>query len=512
NAVFYNELWEALRKNGFWQGELWNKRKSGEDFPVWESINAVKDGDGRVTHFVAVIADISTLKKSQDRIDFLAYHDPLTGLPNRLLFNEQVNHALIRCHRDKSKLTVMFMDLDRFKNINDTLGHPVGDEVLRLAASRMSDVLREQDVLARIGGDEFILLLEDIHSAADASVVAKKVQTCFAKPFVVMGKQLYLSSSIGISLYPEDGTDVSTLVKNADTAMYQAKARGRNDYRFYTEDLAIDPSEHLFLEVGLRQALGRGELDVYYQPLIALDTGQIVGAEALLRWRHPEKGLMTPEHFIPLAEETGLIVPIGHWVLMEACSQAVRWHKEGYPLRRISVNLSTIQVQRGDIVTSVARVLRDTGLAAEYLELEITENFILEDIDQSVRVLEGLRDLGVMLAIDDFGTGYSSLAYLKRLPVNKLKIDKSFVSDMDVNPNDEDIVKAVIALGKSLQLKLVAEGVEREQQLQFLMAQGCDEGQGFLYSCPVPAEQFPDLYRRFSGAELNLYPLDAHIP
>lgn len=506
---FYEKMWASLKKDGLWQGELWNCRKSGEEFPVWETINAVKDGDGNVSHYVAIVSDISSVKRSQEEIDYLAYHDSLTGLPNRLLFNEQVKHALLRSKREGERLAVMFMDLDRFKNINDTLGHPVGDEVLRQASTRLKQTLREQDVIARIGGDEFILLLENIHEHAAAGSIAQKLLDCFSRPFHVADQDLYLSSSIGISIYPEDGEDVSSLVKNADTAMYQAKARGRNGYRYYTEDLAIDPVEHLYLETGLRQALGRGELDVYYQPQIALDTGRIIGAEALVRWRHPEKGLMTPEHFIPLAEETGLIIPIGNWVLTEACSQVKRWHEQGLNLRRVAVNLSTIQVQRGDIVSNVAQVLKKTKLDPSILELEITENFILEDIEHSVSVLEGLRDLGVNLAIDDFGTGYSNLSYLKRLPVNKLKIDKSFVSDMEVNANDEDIVKAVIALGKSLQMKLVAEGVEKEQHIHFLMAEGCHEGQGYLYSRPVPAEEFPKLYRHYTEPEIpDLYPLD----
>ncbi len=504
---FYSDLWRALHVSGQWQGEIWNKRKNGEEYPVWESINEVRDADGRVSHYVAVMADITKLKSSQEEVNYLAYHDTLTDLPNRLLFNEQLKHALSIAKRDEAQLAVMFMDLDRFKNINDSLGHPVGDEVLRQTAKRLRAVLREQDVIARIGGDEFMLLLEGIGSSSDAALIAQKLLHSLLPPFHVNDQVLYLAASIGISMYPRDGDDEAVLVKNADTAMYEAKAAGRDDFRFYSNTSGLSLNESFYLEAGLRNALSNAELEVHYQPQIALDTGKVVGAEALVRWRHPQKGLLSPEKFIGLAEETGLIVPIGAWVLRQACRQIKTWHDAGYPLRSMAVNLSSIQVSRGDIVGTVRRALEDTGLDGKYLELEITENVVLNDAEQVISVLNSLRSLGVRLTIDDFGTGYSSLAYLKRLPVGKLKIDRSFVMDVSHDSHDEGIVKAVIALGKSLGMKLVAEGVEREEHQRFLMSEGCDVGQGFLYSPAVVASDFPPLFARFAGEELNLYPL-----
>ncbi len=504
---FYADMWQNLKVTGQWRGEIWNTRKDGEEFPVWESINEVRDSDGNVSHYVAVMADITKLKQSQQEVDYLAYHDALTDLPNRLLFNEQLKHALSLARRENTKLAVMFMDLDRFKNINDSLGHPVGDEVLRDTAKRLRSVLRDQDVIARVGGDEFMLLLEGVHSSADAAVIAQKLLDSLAPPFQVEGQLLYLSSSIGISMFPRDGDDSAELIKNADTAMYEAKREGRDGFRFFTGLSAISLNECLYLETGLRNALQNNELEVYYQPQIALDTGKVVGAEALVRWKHPHKGLLSPERFISLAEETGLIVPIGEWVLRQACLQTRQWHDMGYPLRRIAVNLSSVQLARGDIVSTVRRVLAETGLEGQYLDLEITENVILHDAEKAITILNGLKSLGVMLTIDDFGTGYSSLSYLKRLPVDKLKIDKSFVMDVSSNGNDEGIVKAVIALGKSLEMSLVAEGVETEEHQRFLMSEGCDVGQGYLYSKAVPADHFPPLFTRFGGEELNLYPL-----
>ncbi|MGV6858683.1 MAG: EAL domain-containing protein [bacterium] len=504
---FYSEMWRRLKVTGVWSGEIWNTRRDGVDFPAWESINEVRDSDGKVSHYVAVMSDITKLKQKQKEVDHLAYHDALTDLPNRLLFNEQLKHALSLAKREKSKLAVMFMDLDRFKNINDSLGHPIGDEVLRDTAKRLRAVLRDQDVIARVGGDEFMLLLEGVNSSSDAALIAQKLLDSLTAPFQVDGQFLYLSSSIGISIFPRDGDDAAELVKNADSAMYEAKREGRDGYRFFNGGAAITLNECLYLETGLRNALQRNELEVYYQPQISLVDGKVLGAEALLRWRHPQKGLLSPEKFISVAEETGLIVPIGEWVLRKACEQARHWHDMGYSLKRIAVNLSAIQLARGDIVATVKKVLEETGLEGKYLDLEITENVILHDAEKAIGVLKGLKALGVTLSIDDFGTGYSSLSYLKKLPVDKLKIDKSFVTDVASDSNDEGIVKAVIALGKSLGMSLVAEGVETEGHEAFLRSEGCDVGQGYFYSKAVAAEHFPPLFSHFEGKELNLYPL-----
>ena len=442
NETFYHDMWASIIEAGQWQGEIWNRRKNGELYPELRNISAVRDEEGTITHYVSVFTDITAMKRSEERLVYLAHHDALTGLPNRLLFNVQLEHALKRAQREKQQVAVLFLDLDRFKNINDSLGHPIGDMVLQVIVDRMKIQLREEDMLARLGGDEFIIVLENI-GTRNTATVAQKLMQAFCEPIIVNSHSLHLTASIGISLFPDDGKDVTTLVKNADAAMYRAKERGRNNYQFYTTELTNSAMERMVLENELRQAIERDEFVLCYQPQYSLTTGKLVGAEALIRWQHAEMGLVSPDKFISIAEDTGLILPIGEWVLQTACSQARKWQNSGLPIERIAVNVAGIQIQRGDIVETVRRILNETGLDSRCLELEITETFIMQQTEQDLSVLNGLKDLGVTLAIDDFGTGYSSLGYLKQLPIDKLKVDRTFVRDIPKDSDNEAISRAI---------------------------------------------------------------------
>jgi diguanylate cyclase (GGDEF)-like protein/PAS domain S-box-containing protein len=492
---FYTAMSASITETGRWRGEVWKRRKNGETFPVWLNISTVIDERGRLTHYVRVFSDITPIKESQTQLERLAHHDALTGLPNRLLFNARLGHALERARREGGLVAVLFFDLDHFKNINDSLGHPAGDRLLQAVTTRLLDSVREEDTVARLGGDEFTLLLEELRESMDAATVAEKAINALARPFDLDGHEAYVTASVGISLFPNDGQDVTTLLKNADSALYQAKEHGRNKYHFYTKDLTAAAFKRLALESSLRRAVERGEFTLYYQPQVDLNDGQIVGAEALVRWRHPERGLVLPGEFIPMAESTGLIVKLGEWVLRTACAQAKAWQEEGLPPMRIAVNVSSVQVTRSAIVVIVENALEETGLDPRYIELEITEGLIMQQTQQTITTLGNLRAMGVMLAVDDFGTGYSSLSYLKRLPLHRLKIDKSFVCEIPDDLDDSAITRAIIALGENLHLIVVAEGVENETQLEFLRSNGCDEAQGHLFSAPVPAAEFAALVR-----------------
>ncbi|MET0085085.1 MAG: EAL domain-containing protein [Sedimenticola sp.] len=498
---FYQTMWASLNQAGYWRGEIWNRHKNGEVYPCWQTITAVKGKSGNILHYVSLMSDISAIKESQAQLEHLAHHDPLTNLPNRLLFNARLTHALERARRNGSGVGVMFLDLDNFKPINDGLGHPVGDKVLQAVAERLSTQVRENDTVARLGGDEFAILLEETSEAEASAHLAGKILSAFDAHYLIEGQELYLTTTIGISLYPMDGKDVTTLLKNADAAMYQAKEQGKNRYCFYTQDLTKAALERLQLENDLRVALNRSEFSVYYQPQYSLVTGRLEGAEALVRWQHPERGLISPDKFIPIAESTGGIIPLGEWVLREACARIKALQDLGHDTLRIGVNVAGQQIQHGGFVKTVAKVLEETGLDPQCLELEVTESFIMRQADRAIETLEELRALGVTLAIDDFGTGYSSLSYLKRLPINKLKVDRSFVMDIPQDINDMAITRAVIALGKSLQLAVIAEGVETQEQQDFLKKEGCDEAQGYYYSRPVPEQEFTKLL-------LDLRPLE----
>ena len=498
---FYASMWSAIRENGHWQGEVWNRRKNGDLYPEWLNISMVKDERGRTTHYVGVFSDISAMKESESRLDHLAHHDPLTGLPNRLMLNARMEHALARAHRSNTLLAVLFIDLDHFKNINDTLGHPIGDLLLQEVAQRLIHCVREEDTVTRLGGDEFTLLLEDLEDSRFASGVAQKIIAVLAESFMLQGHEVFVTCSVGISIYPNDGGDITTLFKNADSALYRAKEQGRNNYQYYTEELTIRAMERLTMENDLRHALQRNELVLHYQPQVDLYNGRVIGVEALLRWQHPEIGLISPNTFIPLAEETGLIVPIGEWVLRTACARLKAWIDEGLPRIRVGVNLSSRQFNQNNLDEVVASVLHDTGLPPDCLELELTERMIMQDAEGTIAILHKLRALGVQFSIDDFGTGYSSLSYLKRFPIDRIKIDQSFVREITTNSEDAAVSRAIISLSHSLNLKTVAEGVESAEQQEFLRTLQCDEIQGFHFSQPVPEQELGRLLK--AGMQLE---------
>ncbi|MFU8837234.1 MAG: EAL domain-containing protein [Thiohalomonadaceae bacterium] len=492
---FYEAMWREIKHNGSWQGEIWNRRKSGEVYPEWMTISVVRDHRGQVINYVAVFSDITRVIHSQMKLEHMANHDPLTDLPNRVLLNDRLSQAIYRAERKGCECAVLFIDLDRFKNVNDTLGHPAGDTLLREVGLRLQGLLRSQDTVARLGGDEFIILLEDVERPEFTELVATKVIDAMSLPFVSGGKEFFIGASIGVSIYPDDGLDASTLIMHADAAMYRAKEDGRNTYQFYTRELTADATDRLLLGAALRRAVEREELQVYYQPKVDLSNGKIIGAEALLRWIHPEMGFISPDKFIPLAEESGLILKIGEWVLRQACAQTVLWRNDYPDFHHMAVNISGVQVQRGNLVPLINAILNEYEMQSGQLHLEITESVLMQYPELATKVLTGLRDLGISLAVDDFGTGYSSLSYLKRFLIHTLKIDRSFVMDIPHDNNDMAITRAVIALGKSLQLKLVAEGVETLDQQTFLQQEGCDIGQGYFYSRPVPATDFLELLR-----------------
>ncbi|WP_139557199.1 bifunctional diguanylate cyclase/phosphodiesterase [Methylotetracoccus oryzae] len=485
----------ALAASGRWQGESWSRRKNGERYPLWQRVSAVAGGRGSTVNYVAVFSDISSLKVSQEELEHLAHHDVLTELPNRLLFRDRLDHAIQRAQRSNLRLALLFLDLDRFKHVNDSLGHSAGDQLLRDVAMRLRSAVRRDDTLARLGGDEFTVLMEGLKDGRDAAVLAEKLLGVLREPFRVQQHELYVSTSIGISIYPQDALTTESLLRNADAAMYRAKDAGRNAYWYYSEEMTSAALDRVVLEAQLRQAIELEQLVLHFQPQVDLGARHIVGVEALVRWNHPTKGFIPPARFIHIAEESGLIIPLGDWVLRAACRQARAWLDAGIEFGCIAVNVSAPQILRGTLYGSVSRVLEATGLPPSLLELEINESFVMEQPVSTTEQFVALRELGVTLAIDDFGTAYSSLAYLRRLPVDKLKIDRSFILDLPHDTNDAGVARAVIALGHSLQFKVVAEGVETEPQHDFLKSEGCDQAQGFLYSQAMDAGEVEKLLR-----------------
>lgn len=490
---FYRAMWSKLQQDGRWRGEVWNRHKNGDAYSGWLTITGVREADGRVANYVAVFTDTSEVRQAEDRLRKLVNHDPLTGLPNRRLLNELMGHAIKRAEREQSMIGLLFVDLDRFKSINDSLGHQIGDKLLTQVAERLTGAMRESDAVARLGGDEFVVMMDSLREIEDAAVVAKKIIDSLHAEFVIEGKEFFIGASIGISVYPNDGRDVDELIKAADIAMYQVKNEGKNGYRFYSSDLSANVMERFTLETMLRRALKRNQFEVYYQPQVSLATGRILGAEALIRWNHPELGLISPAKFIPLAEESDLIVHIGEWVLREAAMQAMRWVHQGHGIQWISVNVSGVQIQRSNFADTVYGILIETDCDPSLLELEITESTIMRNTEYVIGVFDRIRELGLRVAIDDFGTGYSSLSHLKRLPLDKLKIDQSFVHDLPHDSDDAAIARVIQALGHSLGLTVIAEGVETPAQAEFLLAIGCQEGQGYLFSRPLPAPAFTEL-------------------
>jgi diguanylate cyclase (GGDEF)-like protein/PAS domain S-box-containing protein len=482
---FITSVMPIVQQRGRWRGEAAGVRRDGTMFPQEISFTALERGG-----VVCVVRDITERTYAEEQIKHLAYHDALTGLPNRLLFKDRVTVALSHAQRSGNRLAVLFLDLDRFKFINDSLGHNIGDQLLQAVAARVQSCVRESDTVARLGGDEFTLLLANLVRSDDAAPIADKVLESIRHPFHIEGREFFISTSIGISLYPEDGADADTLIKNADTAMYQAKEQGRDNYQLFNANINEKALQRIMIEHGLRRALGNDEMAVHYQPIFDFRTGKITGMEALLRWRHPEMGAIPPGLFIPLAESTGMMLPIGGWALRTACAQAKAWHDAGFRTLSLAVNLSMTQLQQSDLVDRVRETIVETGIEPRMLELEITESSAMQSPETSIRTLYELKKLGVRISLDDFGTGHSSLSYLKRFPIDTLKIDQSFVRDINSDPDTAAIVTAIIAMAHSLRLKVIAEGVELTEQADFLRRHGCDQMQGYLIRPPVSADNF----------------------
>ena len=495
DSSFFAGMREMLESTGHWQGKVWNRRKDGQVYPEWLGVSAVQDEDGRSKFYVFIFSDMTERQAAQEHIEFLAHHDPLTGLPNRLLLRDRAEQAQAQAGRLHSRVALMFLDLDHFKTINDSLGHPVGDALLKVVVERLKSCVRESDTISRQGGDEFIILLNDVRDSEAVSRVADKIQQCMGEHIVLGEHKLMTSFSIGVALYPDDGQDFDSLLQKADTAMYHAKEAGRNAHRFFTEQMNLQVVEHMTLQTQLRKALENKEFVLHYQPQVDLHEGKIIGVEALIRWNSPESGLVSPAKFIPVAESSGLIVPIGAWVLNEACRQARAWQEAGLPPFVVAVNLSAVQFKRMDLVNTVINALVLSDLDSQWLELELTESILIQDADATLDLVRRLKSLGVKLSVDDFGTGYSSLAYLKRFAVDKLKIDQSFVRDLARDPDDAAIVRAIIQMAHSLKLKTIAEGVEEEEVANLLRLFHCDEMQGYWFARPMPAEQIYEVIR-----------------
>ncbi|CAI8941656.1 diguanylate cyclase [Pseudomonas sp. IT-P253] len=485
---------KQLHQHSTWEGEVWLKRRNGEHYPAWVGITAVLDDEGDLASYVCFFSDISERKASEQRIHRLAYYDALTHLPNRTLFQDRLHTALQSADRQKSWVVLMFLDLDRFKPINDSLGHAAGDRMLKEMATRLLGCVTDDDTVARMGGDEFTLLLQpriNREMALNRAIhVAEQILASLVKPFVLEGREFFVTASIGIALSPQDGNELSQLMKNADTAMYHAKERGKNNFQFYQADMNASALERLELESDLRHALEQDEFVLYYQPQFSGDGKRLTGAEALLRWRHPRRGLVPPGDFIPVLEELGLVVDVGDWVISEACRQLKTWHQNKVRVPKVSVNISARQFSDGQLGTRIATILKETGLPPACLELELTESILMREVSEAMQILAGLKNLGLSIAVDDFGTGYSSLNYLKQFPIDVLKIDRTFVDGLPSGEQDAQIARAIIAMAHSLNLAVIAEGVETHEQLDFLREHGCDEVQGYLFGRPMQASRF----------------------
>ena len=491
---FYQRMWQSLLETGHWEGEIWGRRKNSEVYPKWLSISAVTDERGRTTHYVGISTDLTAIKQSQEKLESLAHYDQLTGLPNRLLLLDRLGQAIERAKSRQKQVALLLFDLDRFKEVNDTLGHSSGDFILAEVAKRLRSLAAETDTTCRLGGDEFCLIMPEVGKIDEVGQKAQKILTAFTHSFTVDGHELYLTPSIGITIFPEDAETVETLLKNADTAMYHAKEGGGNSFQLYQEPMYQAVLDRMVLKNRLRQALEREEFELYYQPKVTAGSHALCGAEALIRWRHPEDGLISPAAFIPLAEETGLIVPLGEWVLRQACRQSRLWRQAGLPPVRIAVNLSPKQFQLPDLAATIAHIMRETEMPADLLELEITESILMDDVRAAIATLTRLKEKGISLALDDFGTGYSSLSYLKRFPLDELKIDRSFVKDISSDQDDRAVIITIITLAHHLKMQVVAEGVETGEQAAFLRSKGCDIFQGYYFSKPLPARDFAEAY------------------
>jgi diguanylate cyclase (GGDEF)-like protein/PAS domain S-box-containing protein len=498
----YQAIWEVLTSGRPWEGELSGKKKEGEPYPAFASILPIKDQEGAISHFLVVKEDLSQRRRQEETIRYLAYYDAITNLPSWKLFKDRLNIVLAHAHRNQEMLAIMFLNLQEFKRTVDALGHALGDRLLKDVASRLTSSLRESDTVAYPGGDEFTLLLLGIAQVRDAVTVAQRVLKILHPSFRVNGHELQVKANIGIALYPNDGDDAQTLLRNADLALRQAAEQGPNTYQFYTPTMNARAFERIALENSLNRALERGEFRIYYQPQVDLHTGQIVGVEALVRWQHPDLGLISPMRFIPLAEETDFIIPLSEWILRTACGQIKAWQEAGFPPLRVTVNLSARHFMHKDLIKMTDKILTETGLDPRYLVLELTESTIMQSAGMAPKTLRKLKERGVLLSIDDFGTGYSSLSYLKRFSIDALKIDQSFVRDLPVDQDDVAITAAIIAIAQTLNLKVIAEGVETQEQLSVLRSYRCDEIQGYYFSRPTSAEAITQLLQE--GRRLTL--------
>jgi diguanylate cyclase (GGDEF)-like protein/PAS domain S-box-containing protein len=495
DEAFYQELWQTLLEKGAWSGEIWNRAKDNRHYPTWQNISVIRDAEDNIIQYMSIFSDITDKKIAEEHIHNLAQFDQLTGLPNRNLFNDRLEQALIRSQRSQQPVGLMFIDLDRFKYVNDSLGHQAGDELLKQVAGRLSECVRKQDTVARLGGDEFTIILEQINKAESCAMVAAKILKKLAEKVDLGQQHVTIGGSIGISIFPDDAEEAEGLIKNADMAMYQAKQLGKNQYRFYTDELSNQAETRFFIENRLNNAIENDEFELYYQPQINIQGHKLIGAEALIRWQDPQRGLISPDDFLPMAEESGLINKIGEWVIMTACTQAKQWQSEGFMPFKISVNVSGQQIIKTNIADFVRQSLEETQLEPRYLELELVENLVMQQPEKVINTIKELRAIGVSIAIDDFGTGYSSLSYLKKLAIDKLKIDRSFVIDIPTDKDDRAIVATIISMAKNLGLSVIAEGVENREHIKFLYEHDCLEMQGYYYSKPLSTEDFTKLLK-----------------
>lgn len=499
---FYTDIWKSIISTDKWSGEIWNKNKNNKVCPEWLNISTIKDNNGDIINYVGMFLDLSTEKASEEKIRYLALHDTLTGLNNRYQFENRLEHALLSRKDDDNIIALFFLDLDNFKDINDSYGHETGDKVLQVVSKELKQLIREEDTLARFGGDEFVILSEDLHANNDAAVIAQKILDRFHDTFVIENQIFHLTCSIGISLHPYDGNTKSTLLKAADAAMYKAKRKGKRSFSFYDSSLTHILASKLQIEHDLRIAIQEQQFEIFYQPQVSLENGKIIGLEALIRWHHPQKGLLTPESFIAIAEQNHMILPLGEWIIKTACSQASKWQKQGIFDGRLAINISAVQLEYSELPKTIEQALVSSGLSPNQLEIEITESVIMKNPERWINLFSDLKKQGVHFAIDDFGTGYSSLSYLRQLPLNLLKIDKSFIDDIPEAADACAIADTVISLASKLGLTTLAEGVETQEEASYLISAGCTSVQGYLYDKPLDAKT---VEQRLHHTKYNIY-------
>ncbi len=489
DKAFFKKMWHAIHDQDFWQGELWNRRKEGEVYSEWLTVRVLRNKKGKITNYVGVFSDKSQGVRAKQELQYAQNHDRLTKLPNRFQFVETVRYAISMSKKTKKEVAILFIDINRFKLINETFGQGMGDYFLQMVATRLKKLVTSEDNLARVGGDEFTLLVEDIQNLQDVTQIAQKIIDDFQTPFLIQNSEIMVTICIGIALYPDDGKDALVLLRNADSAVYKAKEIGINNYQFYTPEINTRAFEQLTLEIQLRKSIKENQLLIYYQPQWEIGSKKILGMEALLRWKHPELGMVSPEKFIPLAEENGLIIPISEWIIESVIRQILEWKSQDYRKYRVAINISARQFHESDIVGFLEKMLTQYAIDSSNLELELTERITMWEGSQNIEKMMKIREMGIHLSLDDFGTGYSSLSYLRKFPIDLLKIDQSFIKHLNEKMEDAAIVKTIIAMGKSLRMKTIAEGVETEEQRKFLQENGCDYGQGFLISPALPASE-----------------------